>query len=284
MPFVWVRGGEWAVKGTSAVPRSHPESMKAVLRRISSGGDDVHPDGPHRVATAPTWPPASPAQWNQEWGNTVGLIAYLVDEATAKSALSDARAFADLYSDIPASDVWVSDESGEEALAAPIADRLLHYLRTFGPLGFVKPLGNVPSVGEQESEGAVDLLLMAEDLDLVGRASHRASARLPREAEHQRSDELVSLSRDYLRQVSLEPYTRDGELHIAARPASLLAQLWLSVIDQAMTTRSVCWECDTLVERRTGRGRPFAYCEEHRTEAAKKRRYRRGPTNPYSSG
>lgn len=231
---------------------------------------------PLKVQKAPTaWPPKSVGAWNDEWGNLIGAQAYVVSAADAKSALDQTVKFSAYYSSLTAEESLTGEGPGEEqGLTPELSQWLLSFFADYGPLGFVGPLGN--RLPGRKGERRIDLLEMAEELKLIGDAWAWVFKRLGSVSEeNRRADELVGYSKYALTESYLEPFVdKNDTVQIKVGAASLRALLWVTVLDKNGFLRGICRQCPTPLKRRTGRGRPYEYCEQHRTWAAQKRRQR----------
>jgi len=274
----WVRGGNWTIAGIYAVPPEPPRSLGSVMRAVRSGAPSAagRKGGPQKVQKPPrAWPPKSVDTWNDEWGNLIGVQAYVVSAANAKAALDWASQFSAGYSRLREDETFTGEGPGETQAFQPwVNGPLLNFLADYGPLGFVKTLGN--RIPHRKGKTRIHLLDMAEELTQLGNAWTRVSKRLgsPND-EDRRADELVRESKYALTDSYLEPLLDQNDtVRITARAASLRAWLWVTVLDRTQALRGICRQCPAPLEPQTGRGRPYEYCPEHRTAAAQKRRQR----------
>ncbi|MBE0611222.1 MAG: hypothetical protein IH609_17705 [Dehalococcoidia bacterium] len=200
---------------------------------------------------------------------------YKLTQASAMAALRDALRYSRASGEVPLDQFEIEGDDGGSELHPGLERALIHFLKSYGPLGYV--VGLVAPRG-RTADATVDLVAMDVELCELGAWFEEAQRCKHGSPEQLRVERAIVSQKDFaFREVLALPYsnTSTGSFGLRAFPQTLRAGLWIELLRIVQARLRFCRHCDLPFEQPGGRHRPFEYCETHRPERFRKERQRR---------
>lgn len=233
-------------------------ALPSLEQRKATRAEDV------RRRRAPDELQTPEGNWQAGCGDFVGLTRYELDEPNAQAALEAAASFAQVL-DGMRQDV-ASSEVGEER----DIEELIRFVARFGPLSAL------PGITESRSGTRHDRLNLwsaVAQLEVLGIAYQAAVTHAPDTDRKDLTRFIIRHSHASLQSVRVRAVRDDlyGSVFLEAEPRTLEGALWLRIIRTATAGRSNQCLCGAYFDQREGRGRPFRFCERHRSRTERRR-------------
>ena len=257
----WVKGGKWQVR---QIDRPSAVEYTAFLLPIADAR------GIHQIGQRVEAKQAArafldrPDRWNSEIGQPAGLEVYVPARRTATALLREMESM-DTEFEVEFRTTPLEECSPPRREA--IIRRLVQMLENYGPLRGVDEVIDFANIGvEMPDEGAprsvsldmliLDLAYFAETYRLMSDegADRRSLAR-------RMQIQSTMAVRDVRVIVDLDA---DDQIRFAVRPVTLRAFLWEILFDLHDRRPGNCQVCGQVLSLLPVRGRPFAYCPDHR--------------------
>lgn len=178
--------------------------------------------------------------------------------------------------------VEFEDEGSPNPLPESGLSALANFLKTFGPLQAVSGIIGVGLPGPYHPHFAartVNLFELQQEISKVGRtvqAVKNPETQATAKDRERLARYLLRESEYAFRDMQIIPTFTDGGLVFAARPTTLRALVWRTLLDRwGRPTKEFCKYCERAFEVPVKPGMPPKYCADHR-EVLYRQRVRRG--------
>ena len=252
----WIRGGTWVAE---PVQEPSATAYKARLKPTIPNRERL----PARVADSRFL--SHPEEWARVIGGPASLEMYEPTPSDALLLLGEMHR--------------ISEKFMSELQGTPLVDwlphrrslvvaNLLKVLATYGPLW---PVTGVIDVEVGVPDGmdfrSVDLDAFAQEVHAFAAAFVAVEAGPRVEERHKLAEWMKKRSEKDLREVQVTvEVTTDYGVRFEARPVTLRAYLWEVLFGRNDRFPGICRYCGDEFPLRPGRGRPFRFCPDHRSQ------------------
>lgn len=259
----WISGGDWLVVD---IPRSSAVEYVAFLLPVSDTLDRLSPqrlaEHLNAAASARSFLD-SPERWAREVGAPASLQVYEPTRHNALNLLGEMQKMSEEFEvEFKAKPLEECDPARRDR----IIGRLVQMLRKWGPLRGIAEVLDLNDAGvkppEEWAPRYVSLDMLVSEVAHFGELYRLVKTEGIDGARLARRMQLESA--DAARDVRVVTELDEDEVRFVPHPITLRAFLWEVLFDLNTRRPGNCLVCKADFESLRVRGRPFAYCAEHR--------------------